>query len=192
MGFKMSLRYENFGQQMNLLLRGAMTYQVDLGTDGFGNITRINNALDKLSERLDGAISQRENLHKQIEAAKLELANPFAQESELEEKEARLALLNADLNIDGDGGLDIMNEADSLDEQDDASMDDPDGETNNEDELDEPISDEAPTDYRYFGESTPQAISAKTKPSILEGIRGFDSNKHNGVTGKIIQTERGI
>jgi hypothetical protein len=50
MGFKLSLRYESYGQQINLLMRGAMTYQIDLGTDALGNLTRINNALDKLPE----------------------------------------------------------------------------------------------------------------------------------------------
>jgi len=66
MGFKMSLRYESFGQQINLLLRGAMTYQIELGTDALGNITRLNNALDKLPERLDGAKSQFENFNKDL------------------------------------------------------------------------------------------------------------------------------
>ncbi len=113
MGFKMSLLYESFGQQINLHLRGAMTYKLELGTDALGNISRINNALDKLPERLAGAKEQLANLEKQVAAAKEELANPFAQEAELAEKESRLALLNSDLNIDGDGGMDVINDAEN-------------------------------------------------------------------------------
>jgi hypothetical protein len=115
MGFKLSLQYESFGQQIHLLIRGAMTYRVDLGTDAFGNITKINNALDKLPERLEGAKSQLENLNRQSDAARIEITKPFAQEAELQQKEARLALLNADLNIDdrGNGGdLDVINDTD--------------------------------------------------------------------------------
>ncbi|MDR1209037.1 MAG: hypothetical protein LBK41_01805 [Clostridiales bacterium] len=104
MGFNMSLRYESFGSQINLLLRGVMTYQIDLGTDAFGNITRINNALDGLMKRLEGAREQLAGYEKQAAAAKEELEKPFPQEAELREKESRLAILNADLNIDDDGG----------------------------------------------------------------------------------------
>jgi hypothetical protein len=117
MGFKMSLQYESFGQQINLLLRGATTYKLDLGTDALGNITRINNSLDKLPERLAGAKENLANIEKQVAAAKEELAKPFAQEEELKAKEQRLALLNSDLNIDRQHlpvadlrGFDVMND----------------------------------------------------------------------------------
>jgi hypothetical protein len=116
MGFKMSLQYESFGGQINLLLRGAMTYKLELGTDALGNITRINNSLDKLPERLTAARENLANLEKQVAAAKGELAKPFPQEEELAAKESRLALLNADLNIDGDGDFDIINDTEPRDE----------------------------------------------------------------------------
>jgi hypothetical protein len=206
MGFKMSLRYESFGQQINLLFRGAMTYQIDLGTDALGNITRLNNALDKLPERLEGAKSQLENLNRQVEAAKIELVKPFEQENELAEKEARLALLNADLNIDGDGGMEILNDTDSRDaddfvEQVGQALDemgvkytrdyDPDSDAD-DDEPDDETDDEVRPNYGYITERVPQAISAKTKPSILDGIRSFDSVKHNGSPGGMKPTERDI
>jgi hypothetical protein len=140
MGFKMSLRYESFGRQINLLLRGAMTYKLDLGTDALGNITRINNSLDKLSERLTGARENLADLERQAAAAKEEPARPFAQEDELKAKEARLALLNADLNIDGDGGFDVINDTESRDE---GATEQPQGEQDvdghdEDDSLDEP------------------------------------------------------
>jgi hypothetical protein len=207
MGFQMSLRYESYSQQINLMLRGAMTYQIELGTDALGNITRLNNALDKLPERLDGAKQQLENYTNQVEAAKLELAKPFEQESELEEKEARLALLNADLNIDGGGDFDVLNDIDERDSDDfvqqvgDALDEmgvkytrgyEPDDQPSDDDDIDGSASDEIYHGYRYADERAPQAIPAKTKPSILEGIRTFESNKYNGVSGKEKPAERDI
>ena len=196
MGFKMSLKYENFGQQINLLLRGAMTYQVELGTDALGNITRINNALDRLSERLEGTKSTLENFNMQVEAAKLELVHPFEQEAELAEKEARLALLNADLNIDGNGDMDVMNDTENREENDfinrvGEALDEmgieytrgyePNGDSSDEDEPDD-----------YDDVRPPQTSVAKAKPSILDGIRNFDGAKHNGVQGKEKSAERDI
>jgi hypothetical protein len=100
MGFKLSLSYESFGQTINLLMRGAMTYQTELSTDAFGNIQRITNALDKLPERLEGQRKQLTNHEKQVAATKEELAKPFLMEEELQTKEARLAFLNAELYLD--------------------------------------------------------------------------------------------
>jgi hypothetical protein len=158
MGFKMSIQYESYGNLFKLHLRGNMTYQVDLGTDAFGNITRINNALADLPKRLEGAQSQLDNLLIQQEAAKSELAKPFTLADELAEKEARLALLNADLNIDGDGGFDVMNDTDSRDEA--------------EPEID-------------GDEYERQPYSAKsTKPPILDAIRSYNSEKPPSVPGK--------
>jgi hypothetical protein len=188
MGFKLSLRYESFGQQINLLMRGAMTYQIDLGTDALGNISRINHALDKLPERLEGAKSQLDNYKGQVEAAKIELAKPFEQEAELEEKEARLALLNADLNIDGGGDMDIPNGTESRDAEGTYPENGPDDNCDG----DEPDDDGYQSDYRYAGERVEQAMTAKAKPSILDGIRNFESGKHSSVPGGAKSTERDI
>jgi len=103
MGFKMSLRFYSSNNKFYLYLRGSMTYEAELGTDIFGNITRVNNMLGDLPERLEGAKSQLSDLLNQQELAKEELKKPFALADELAEKEARLALLNAELNIDEGG-----------------------------------------------------------------------------------------
>lgn len=176
MGFKLSLRYENFGQQIGLLMRGTMTYQISLGIDALGNISRINHALDKLPERLEGAKSQLDNINTQIEAAKLELTKPFEQENELQEKEARLALLNADLNIDdpsragSNSDMDVLNDNDDRGRADDYS----------EDESDE---EDLEDDFSYMPDRVPQAAYAKAKPSILDGIRSFSSEKSGDIPG---------
>jgi hypothetical protein len=207
MGFKMSLRYESYGQQINLLMRGAMTYQIELGTDALGNMTRINNALDKLPERLEGAKSQLENLNKQSEAAKDELAKPFEQEAELAEKESRLALLNADLNIDGDGDMEILNDTENRDSDDfveqvgqaldEVGMEytrgyDPDAADTDDDDNFNEANDEVRPQFIGAYERVPQAAASKLKPSILDGIRTFDSTKHNGAQGKDKPPEHAI
>jgi hypothetical protein len=186
MGFKMSLRYESYGSQINLLLRGAMTYKIDLGTDALGNITRINNALDGLTKRLEGAREQLEGYEKQAAAAKEELEKPFPQEAELREKEARLALLNADLNIDGDGGLDVLNDTESREEkaEPEGEIDEPEAEYDD----DEPECQErtaipfasfrpevAAHGRGYEDEPLRTGTCDKKPPSILDDIRNISN-----------------
>ncbi len=99
-GFDMSLTVENFGHDFVLTLKGQMTHRVTLGQDARGNLTRIDNALAGMPERLAAVQDRLANLDKQVEAAKAELGKPFPQELELAEKSARLAELNARLDLD--------------------------------------------------------------------------------------------
>ena len=71
-----------------------------LGTDVFGNIQRLDNAIDTFPERLQICRSQLENVHQQLEAAKAEVQVPFPKEEELKTKSARLEELNILLNLD--------------------------------------------------------------------------------------------
>jgi len=171
MGFQLSLRYASFGQAINLFLRGAMTYQTELGTDTFGNLTRINNALDKLPERLEGAKSQLANFEKQIAAAKEELEKPFAQEEELQTKQARLALLNADLNIDGDGGFEIEGDSEFGEEKPEVS----DTAYDRDEDADEYDEYEPHGESRYAPprEERQTGTYGKAPPSILDDIRSI-------------------
>jgi hypothetical protein len=201
MGFQMSLHLSDFGRELSVLLRGEMTYSVNLGTDVFGNITRINNALDELHKRLEGAKSQFENLVNQQEAARLELEKPFPLEAELHEKETRLALLNAGLNIEGDGGFDVMNDPDNRDgmseEQNGNSLTaiaagDGDFDEDSEDYDDETESPAQPLvsgnqaevdGYSGIKDDQIQTCTyGKAKPSFLDGLRSFNSGGHNNVT----------
>ena len=100
LGFDMYLSFNSFYKKFNLTLKGDMSYSVDMGADIFGNFTRIHHALGEMEERLAFNRTQLENLYQQTEDAKKELQNPFAQEAELAEKEMRLALVNAELNIE--------------------------------------------------------------------------------------------
>ena len=75
--------------------------RVELGDDVFGNITRINNALGKIEDQLGAHKVKLDNLQQQMDAAQAELNKPFQYEAELKEKSARLAELDALLNISG-------------------------------------------------------------------------------------------
>jgi hypothetical protein len=155
MGFAMSLDFEAINNKFNLLLRGSMTYKVELGSDSFGNITRINNALTDLPKRLEGAKNQLETLISQQDAAKSELEKPFMLADELEEKEKRLVLLNTELNIDGEKNISIVSDSDER------------------------------TENNQFNDYYDPGIASKSvKPSLLEGIRSMEANKQQSDSGK--------
>ena len=98
-GFILSIRSTGFTHRLSL--KGAVAYQVELGTDARGNLIRLDNALDKLPERLEDHKTTLDNLLQQQEAAKAEIGKPFQYEGELRVKSARLAELDAELNIGG-------------------------------------------------------------------------------------------
>ena len=99
-GFAMSLTVEDFGRDFVLTLKGKMNHRVTLGKDARGNLTRIENALNAIPERMQAVQDKLSNLREQVETAKAELGKPFPQEEELRTKSSRLAELNAELNID--------------------------------------------------------------------------------------------
>ena len=99
-GFSMSLTVEDFGRDFVLTLKGKMNHRVTLGKDARGNLTRIDNALNAMPDRLQNVRNTLDALTAQMETAKAELGKPFPQEDELRIKSARLAELNAELNID--------------------------------------------------------------------------------------------
>ena len=99
-GFQMELSFESFSREFNITLKGAMSHRVALGTDARGNVTRLDNALSGVPDRLETAKEQLENLCNQQEATKGEIGKPFPQEAELTEKCMRLAELDAALNME--------------------------------------------------------------------------------------------
>ena len=109
-GFQMSLTLEDFGRDYVLTLKGQMTHRITLGKDPRGNLTRIDNALNGMADRLATVQSKLESLYSQMETAKQELGKPFPQEDELRVKSARLAELNIALNIDDKTPLEAMAE----------------------------------------------------------------------------------
>ena len=99
-GMKMTVDYDSYRQEVKLILRGEMSHAVTMGTDVYGNLTRIENVLANMPQKLEKAEERIAELERQTEQAKAELGKPFAQEKDLEAKAARLAELNAALNID--------------------------------------------------------------------------------------------
>ena len=102
-GFAMYVSFRAFEKQYELTLRGEMSHTAVLGTDPRGNLTRIDNALAQMPQRLESVNAQLENLYQQQEAAKAELGRPFPYEQELRTKSARLLELDMELNMDGRG-----------------------------------------------------------------------------------------
>ena len=99
-GFELSLRFDAFRTEYQALLKGQRKYTVPLGTDPLGNIIRLDNSLNNFPERITSAENELTTLHQQQAAAQIEVEKPFPQEEELAEKSARLAELNAQLDVD--------------------------------------------------------------------------------------------
>ena len=99
-GFQMELSFDSFRNEFDVTLKGAVSHRVALGTDARGNITRLDNTLAGIPERLERANEQLNNLYNQQEAAKAEVGKPFPQEAELTAKSQRLAELDAALNME--------------------------------------------------------------------------------------------
>ena len=99
-GFELSLRFDTFRSEYQALLKGQRKYTVPLGTDPLGNIIRLDNSLNNFPERITSAENELATLHQQQAVAQIEVEKPFPQEEELAEKSARLAELNAQLDVD--------------------------------------------------------------------------------------------
>ena len=99
-GFDLSVQYDLFNSRFQMMLQGALTHRVDVGTDARGNIQRLDNTLANMPQRQEDAKARLENARNQLASAKEELGKPFPQEAELKTKSARLAELDAELNLD--------------------------------------------------------------------------------------------
>lgn len=115
LGFKMNVTFDSFYQKFTVNLKGALSHNVEIGTDVFGNLTRIGNALDAMEKELQKEKEALNNTQKQLENAKEEVKKPFAQELELNEKLDRLSELNALLNMDEKGAEDCLEEQEEAD-----------------------------------------------------------------------------
>ncbi len=93
-GFTMSVEFSAWKQEYTLLLKGQMTHRATLGTDPRGNLTRIDNALAQMPQRLEAVKNQLDNLYQQQAAAKEEVGKPFPYEEDLRVKSARLVELD--------------------------------------------------------------------------------------------------
>lgn len=99
-GFDVLCVYDIWERQPYLKLKNNLSHHLELGSDTFGNITRLDNCLNNLTKLLDNNVAKLDNVKNQLENAKEEVKKPFAQEEELKTKKARLYELNSMLNLD--------------------------------------------------------------------------------------------
>jgi len=99
-GFNIDIEHDYFKGEYYALLKGGMTHKISLSDDAFGNITRLNNTLKGLPEKLKTTKVKLESLNEQVKNAQTELNAPFKFEAELSEKSERLAALDAKLNME--------------------------------------------------------------------------------------------
>ena len=99
-GFELNIRFDSFKNEHQIVLRGELSYPVPLGDDPRGNIVRLDNAIGNFADRIADAEAALDSLEQQKQAAEVEIAKPFAQEEELQTKSARLAELDALLNME--------------------------------------------------------------------------------------------
>lgn len=98
--FSLWLSFDSFQKEYKATLRGTLGHTVSLGSDGGGNMTRLNNVLSDLPSKLQYARQQLTTLYQQVDTAKEQVVMPFEKEQELQEKAKRLAELNILLNMD--------------------------------------------------------------------------------------------
>ena len=99
-GLTMSVQFDSFANKFRLTLRGAVSHIMEVGSDARGNITRLTNLIQTLPDRMAKVQARLDTTKQQMAAAKAELGKPFPQEEELKTKSARLAELDAELNMD--------------------------------------------------------------------------------------------
>ena len=99
-GFTMTLSYDGQANEYRITLKGALSHTVVLGSDIYGNITRMDNRIDGIEEQLKVLNEKLADIQTQLENARTEMEAPFAREAELAEKTRRLQELNVLLNLD--------------------------------------------------------------------------------------------
>ena len=107
-GMRMKVTFDSFNRKFVMSLKGELSHNFELGSDAFGNITRLHNVLDGMAGELSEAETKLNNVTHQLETAKMEVQKPFSAEEELKEKMERLAELDALLNMDEKGGTPVL------------------------------------------------------------------------------------
>ena len=107
-GMRMKVTFDSFNRKFVMSLKGELSHNFELGSDAFGNITRLHNVLDGMAGKLSEAETKLNNVIHQLETAKMEVQKPFPAEEELKEKMERLAELDALLNMDEKGETPVL------------------------------------------------------------------------------------
>ena len=107
-GMRMKVTFDSFNRKFVMSLKGELSHNFELGSDAFGNITRLHNVLGGMAGELSEAETKLNNVAHQLETAKMEVQKPFPAEEELKEKMERLAELDALLNMDEKGETPVL------------------------------------------------------------------------------------
>lgn len=107
-GMRMKVTFDSFNRKFVMSLKGELSHNFELGSDAFGNITRLHNVLAGMAGELSEAETKLNNVTHQLETAKMEVQKPFPAEEELKEKMERLAELDALLNMDEKGETPVL------------------------------------------------------------------------------------
>ena len=107
-GMRMKVTFDSFNRKFVMSLKGELSHNFELGSDAFGNITRLHNVLDGMAGELSEAETKLNNVTHQLETAKMEVQKPFPAEEELKEKMERLAELDVLLNMDEKGETPVL------------------------------------------------------------------------------------
>lgn len=99
-GFKLELGFNSVEREFTMTMKNKYSHNIMLGSDVYGNITRINNALEAIKDKIPDERLRIEDIEKQLENAKIEMQKPFPQEDLLNEKMKRLEELNILLKLD--------------------------------------------------------------------------------------------
>lgn len=99
-GFRLELGFNSVEREFTMTIKNKYSYNIMLGSDVYGNITRINNALEAIKDKIPDERLKIEDIEKQLENAKIEMQKPFPQEELLDEKMKRLEELNILLKLD--------------------------------------------------------------------------------------------
>jgi hypothetical protein len=135
-GMKLSITYDTLNNKHKVVLTGSLHHLGELGTDAVGNITRLYNMLDNLPEHLKNETTKLENYKQELARAQIEVKKTFPQEEELNEKIARLVLVDTQLDLDAKKQAEELAESDKEDEIADVDNNEFDEEEPDEDDID--------------------------------------------------------
>jgi len=155
--FELHSRFDNFDKVFRLSIKGAWNYSMEVGKDAQGNILRVTNALAGIERALPQVERRLETLEQQLAQAKEEASRPFVQEDELEEKSARLAELNALLNIDEKGSEDALGV--------------------DEDAAEIEVADRPRQSVNYTGRVAERSADSVRKPSVLAQLHAKQAER---------------
>ncbi len=104
-GFRIDVFFDALSNDIKMDIKGNGSYRITLSSSDTGNLTRIDNAINHIPEKIDEYKSEIEALNTQLENSKAELAKPFLKEQELKTKLTRQSELDRQLNLDNKENL---------------------------------------------------------------------------------------